>query len=53
MRIRLMIAGGSHPRFGRNSGTDEPVLTGTTLRPSKHTIAHGAGGISRLRLPVG
>ena len=52
MRIRLMIAGGSHPRFGRNSGTDEPVLTGTTLRPSKHTIAHGAGGISRLRLPV-
>ncbi len=27
-RIRVLIAGGSHPRFARNLGTGEPLLTG-------------------------
>jgi uncharacterized protein len=51
-RIRLLIAGGCHPRFARNLGTDEPPLTGSRLIPSTHVIAHGAGGVSRLVLPV-
>jgi putative CocE/NonD family hydrolase len=51
-RIRLMIAGGSHPRYSRNLGTDEPPLTGERLVPSTHTVAHGTGGVSRLVLPV-
>jgi putative CocE/NonD family hydrolase len=49
-RIRLLVAGGSHPRFARNLGTGEPLATATTLRPCTHTIAFGAG--TRLRLPI-
>jgi uncharacterized protein len=51
-RIRLLIAGGSHPRFARNLGTDEPPITASRLRPCTHEIAHGAGGTSRVVLPV-
>lgn len=51
-RIRVLVAGGSHPRFARNLGTDDPPLTGERLVRCTHTIAHGRGGISRLVLPV-
>jgi hypothetical protein len=51
-RIRLLVAGGSHPRFARNLGTDEPPTTSTRLNPSNHVVAHGQGGVSRLVLPV-
>jgi predicted acyl esterase len=51
-RIRLMVAGGSHPRFARNLGTGEPPLTARRLVRSTHTVAHGRGGTSRLVLPV-
>src|SRR6185436_12547486 len=30
-RIRLLIAGGSHPRFARNLGTGEPKISGRHL----------------------
>lgn len=49
-RIRLLIAGGSHPRYARNLGTGEPQLTGITLKPTTHTVDFGG---SRLLLPVG
>ncbi len=52
-RLRLMVAGGSHPRFVRNLGTDEPPVSGTTMTTATHTIHHGAGGLSRLLLPAG
>ncbi|BBY29401.1 CocE/NonD family hydrolase [Mycolicibacterium sediminis] len=52
-RIRLLVAGGSHPRFVRNLGTDEPVATGTRMATATHTVHHGAGGLSTLVLPVG
>jgi uncharacterized protein len=51
-RIRVLIAGGSHPRFARNLGTGEPLLTGRRLRPAAHTV-HLGDGASRLRLPAG
>jgi putative CocE/NonD family hydrolase len=51
-RIRLLIAGGSHPRYARNLGTDDPPLTAQRLVRSTHTVAHGSGGVSRLVLPV-
>ncbi len=51
-RIRVLIAGGSHPRFARNLGTDEPLSTGRTLRAATHTIDLGDGA-SRLLLPAG
>ncbi|MFN8070708.1 MAG: CocE/NonD family hydrolase [Mycobacterium sp.] len=50
-RLRLIVAGGCHPRFARNLGTGEPVLTGRTMRTSTHTVRHG--DCSTLNLPVG
>lgn len=52
-RIRLLLAGGSHPQFARNLGTGEHPGTGTGLQAVGHTVAHGSGGLSRLVLPVG
>jgi hypothetical protein len=51
-RIRLMIAGASHPRFARNLGTGEAPLTARRLVRSTHTVAHGRGGTSLLVLPI-
>jgi len=51
-RIRVQVSGGSHPQHDRNLGTGEPPATGTAMRPSRRTIAHGGGGISRVVLPV-
>ena len=48
-RIRLIVAGGSFPRFARNLGTGEPTATGTTLARCTHTVTHAG---SRLILPV-
>jgi uncharacterized protein len=48
-RVRLLIAGGSHPRWERNLGTGEDPATSTALARSRRTI-DPAG--SRLLLPV-
>jgi uncharacterized protein len=51
-RIRVLVAGGSHPRFIRNLGTDEPMATGTRSQPATHTLRLADGGC-RLTLPAG
>ena len=50
-RLRVLVAGGCHPRFARNLGTGEPPISGRDMRPSTHTLRHGES--SRLTLPVG
>jgi putative CocE/NonD family hydrolase len=50
-RIRVLVAGGCHPRFARNLGTGEPAISGHRMVPSTHTIKHGPG--TRLVLPIG
>jgi putative CocE/NonD family hydrolase len=52
-RIRVLIAGGSHPRFARNLGTGEPLISGLELASATHTVHLGDGGTSRLLLPAG
>ena len=52
-RIRVLIAGGSHPRFARNLGTGEPLISGRRLAAATHTVHLGEGGTSRLVLPAG
>lgn len=47
-RVRLAIAGGSHPRYARNPGTGQPVWSASRLLRSTHEIGTG----SRLLLPV-
>ncbi|WP_077090896.1 CocE/NonD family hydrolase [Mycobacterium rhizamassiliense] len=49
-RIRVLIAGSWFPRYARNLGTDEPLLTGREQKPATHTVRYGR---SRLLLPVG
>ena len=48
-RIRLLVAGGSFPRWERNLGTGEPAGTSVTMA-SSHQSVELAG--SSLRLPV-
>ncbi|MGE2727539.1 CocE/NonD family hydrolase [Mycolicibacterium pulveris] len=51
-RIRVLVAGGSHPRFARNLGTGEPIVSGRRLATATHTV-HLGDGASRLVLPAG
>ncbi|TRW84972.1 CocE/NonD family hydrolase [Mycolicibacterium sp. 018/SC-01/001] len=48
-RVRVLIAGGSHPRFVRNLGAGETLSTATTLATARHTVTLGSR--SRLMLP--
>jgi uncharacterized protein len=48
-RIRVLIAGGSHPRYTRNLGTGEATATGSELKPTTHEVHFGT---SRVVLPV-
>jgi uncharacterized protein len=50
-RIRVLVAGGSHPRFARNLGTDDAPVTAQRLATATHVVHHGADAISRLLLP--
>lgn len=50
-RIRVLVAGGSHPRFLRNLGTGESALTGVTVATARHSVHFGDD--SRLILPAG
>ena len=51
-RVRVMIAGGSHPRYIRNSGTGENSVTATRTKPVVHTIRHGVDAPSKIVLPI-
>ena len=49
-RLRVLIAGGSYPRFAPNPGTGESISTATQFVPSTHRVHFGR---SRLVLPAG
>ena len=51
-RLRLQVSGGAFPRFARNTGTAEPLITGTRIVPTDISIYHDAARPSVLRLPV-
>lgn len=51
-RIRVQVAGGSHPRYARNTGSGEPLATATTLIAADHTVYHDAAHPSAIILPV-
>jgi uncharacterized protein len=50
-RIRVLVAGGSFPRFAPNLGTGEHPAHGRRTAPATHTVA--LRGASRLLLPEG
>ena len=51
-RIRVQVAGGSHPRYARNPGSGEPLATATTLHAADHTVYRDADHPSAILLPV-
>lgn len=51
-RLRLQVAGGSHPRFARNLGTGDPVGVGHRVVVSRIRVHHDAASPSTLVLPV-
>ena len=51
-RIRLHVASGAHPRWNRNLGTGEPLVSGTAMRAADQTIFHDAEHPSALMLPL-
>ena len=50
-RLRLVVAGSSHPHPARNTGSGQPPDTATATVVSTRTVAV-ADGVSRLLLPV-
>jgi hypothetical protein len=51
-RIRVLVAGGAHPRYARNTGTEEPLATATRLVPVEHELLHDAEHPSAVTLTV-
>jgi uncharacterized protein len=50
--LRVLIASGAHPRYARNTGTDEPLSSATTLVPADIEIFHDPDHPTVLHLPV-
>ncbi len=51
-RVRLQVSSGAHPRFARNPGTGDPLLTATKLVTADQQIYHDPEHPSALLLPV-
>ena len=51
-RVRVLVAGGAHPRYARNTGTEEPLATATRLVPVAHELLHDAAHPSAVTLTV-
>jgi len=51
-RIRVQVASGAHPRFGRNLGTGEPLGSAMTMRVAQQSIHHDPRHPSAIVLPV-
>lgn len=50
--IRLIVAGGAFPHYHYNLGSGEDPMTGSTLRPARHTVHTGGSEGSKIVLPV-
>lgn len=51
-RLRLIVASGAHPRFARNTGTDEPIGEATKLVAADIEIFHDPVHPTAIHLPV-
>ena len=51
-RLRVLVAGGAHPRFVRSFGTDIPIGTAARGRSATHEVLHDPDHPSRIELPV-
>jgi putative CocE/NonD family hydrolase len=51
-RMRIIVAGGAHPRYSRNSGSGEPLGDATTMVVAHQRILHGPEHPSAITLAV-
>jgi putative CocE/NonD family hydrolase len=51
-RLRVLVAGGAHPRFVRAFGTTEPIGAATDGQAGDHELLHGPSFPSRIELPT-
>ncbi|MFE0028119.1 CocE/NonD family hydrolase [Amycolatopsis sp. NPDC059021] len=51
-RLRVQVAGGAFPRFARNHGTGEPIVSAVAGKPCRFEIFHDPAHPSHLTLPV-
>ena len=51
-RLRVQVAGGAFPRFGRNHGTGEALGEAVDGKPCRFEIFHDAARPSRITLPI-
>jgi putative CocE/NonD family hydrolase len=51
-RVRVIVAGGAHPRYVRNLGTGEPLGEGQTMITQHYEILHGPEHPSAITLSV-
>ena len=51
-RLRVQVAGGAFPRFGRNHGTGEPTAGAVTTSPCRFGVFHDPAHPSHVSLPV-
>ena len=51
-RVRLQVSSGAHPLFARNTGTGEPLATGTRLQVADQEVFHDSARPSHIELPV-
>ena len=51
-RLRLIVASGAHPRYARNTGTDEPLGEATTLVAANMDIFHDPKRPTTIHLPA-
>jgi uncharacterized protein len=51
-RLRVQVAGGAFPRFGRNHGTGEPTASAVATSPNRFEVLHDPAHPSRVVLPV-
>ena len=51
-RLRVLVASGAHPRYARNTGTDEPLGEATTLVAADIEVFHDPAHPSAIHLPV-
>lgn len=51
-RIRVVVAGGAHPKYTLNLGTGADMLDGIEMSSVMHTVHHGRQRTSKVVLPV-
>ncbi|KAF2679639.1 CocE/NonD hydrolase [Lentithecium fluviatile CBS 122367] len=51
-KIRVLVAGGSHPHFARNLGVANEDNRGNEMKAVKHAVYHGGTKLSKIVLPI-